>query len=123
VTVELQFVSGRSTSRFSPGVRLTEDEIEVVAAAYQDGLTLTERASAFGPDRRTLASRIETGIPRRHRRLTDQQIADAIELYTADWSLAKIATQFGVYPTSIRYRLEKAGVVFRPRPGWPDKSE
>jgi hypothetical protein len=32
-------------------IHMTNQELEIVAAAYQDGFTLTELASAFGPDR------------------------------------------------------------------------
>jgi hypothetical protein len=80
-------------------IRLSDDEIDVVAAAYQDGLNLNELTSAFGADRRTLANRLEhRGITRRNRRLSDDQIAEAIELYNSGWSLAKIATQFQRLP-------------------------
>ena len=99
--------------------RITNDELDVVVAAYQDGLTLNELASAFGADRRTLANRLEQrGIPRRARRLSDAQIVEAVSLYENGWSLARIANRFGVYPQSIRYRLQRAGVVLRPRQGW-----
>jgi hypothetical protein len=67
--------SSRSPSRRPKQVqvRLTDHEVEVVAAAYESGLTLNELASAFGPDRRTLASRLDRlGVTRRgqspHRR-------------------------------------------------------
>lgn len=100
--------------------RLTNDELNVVIAAYQGGLTLAELASSFGADRRTLANRLEQrGASRRARRLSDAQIAEAVTFYTDGWSLARIANRFGLYPQSIRYRLQRAGVALRPRPGWP----
>ena len=88
-------------------------------AGYQAGLDLNELSSAFGADRRTLANRLEQrGIPRRSRRLTNEQIQEAITLYESGWSLARIATHLDVYPESVRYRLVRAGVELRPRPGW-----
>jgi DNA-directed RNA polymerase specialized sigma24 family protein len=117
-------VSDRSSSivsrkRKQAQVRLTDDEIDVVIAGYEAGLGLNELSSAFGADRRTLANRlVQRGIPRRSRRLADEQIQEAIALYTDGWSLARIAEHVDVYPESIRYRLQRAGVVLRPRPGW-----
>ena len=91
----------------------------MVIAGYEAGLDLNELSTAFAADRRTLANRLEQrGIPRRSRRLADEQIQEAIMLYTDGWSLARIAEHFGVHPESIRYRLQRAGVVLRPRPGW-----
>jgi DNA-directed RNA polymerase specialized sigma24 family protein len=102
-------------------VRLTDEELDVVIAAYERGLTLAELASTFGADRRTLANRLERrGIPRRGRRLTDRQIDEAATLYEQGWSLARIAERFGVYPQSIRHRLQQAGVALRPRPCWSE---
>ncbi len=47
-------------------VRLTDEEFDVVVAGYEAGLTLKELSSALGPDRRTLAERLEIrGIQRR----------------------------------------------------------
>jgi len=100
-------------------IRLTDQELDTVIAAYNSGLTLTEVASSFGADRRTLANRLEQrGIPRRGRRLSDQQIQEAIALYGRGWSLARIAQRHGVHAQSIRYRLQRAGIALRPRPGW-----
>jgi hypothetical protein len=77
-------------------------------AGYEDGLTLKELSSAFGADRRNLANRLERrGVPRRGRRLTGDEIQEAIRLFGEGWSLARIATRFGVYPESIRYRLRQ----------------
>jgi predicted DNA-binding protein (UPF0251 family) len=72
-------------------VRLTNEELDVVVVAYESDLTPAELASSFGADRRTLANRLEQrGIPRRSRRLTDQQIDEAAALYNQGWSLARI---------------------------------
>jgi len=74
--------------------------------------------SAFGADRRTLANRLQQrGVSRRGRRLTDEKIQEAITLYGEGWSVARIATRFGVYPESVRYRLLQRGVTLRTRHG------
>lgn len=108
----------RASRQKQTQVRLSEEELDIVIAGYENGLTLKELSSAFGADRRTLANRLEQrGISRRGRRLTDAEIRGAIRLYGEGWSLARIATRFGVYPESIRYRLLQRGVTLRPRPG------
>jgi DNA-directed RNA polymerase specialized sigma24 family protein len=112
-----------SRKRKQAQIRLTDDELDVVIAGYEAGLDLNELSTAFGADRRTLASRLEQrGIPRRSRRLDDEQIQEAITRYTDGWSLARIAEHFGVHPESIRYRLQRSGVKLRPRSGWSPKS-
>src|SRR5205823_1814086 len=93
-----------------------------VIAGYESGLTLNELATAFGADHRTLANRLEgRDIPRRGPRLSYEQLQEAIALYGRGWSLSR-AERFGVYPLSIRYRLQRSGVKLRPRPGWSSKS-
>jgi DNA-directed RNA polymerase specialized sigma24 family protein len=89
-------------------VRLSDEELDVVIAAYQDGLTLNELASAFGPDRRTLSTRLKKrGVERRGRRLSDEQIREAIGLYAEGWSTGGIGELFGVRPSSVWYRLKQ----------------
>jgi DNA-directed RNA polymerase specialized sigma24 family protein len=100
----------RSTRR-QVQVRLTDEQLDEVTAGYEAGLNLNELATAFGADRRTLANRLEArGVQRRHRRLSGVQIHEAITLYGEGWSLARIATRLGVYPQSVRYRLQRSGV-------------
>ena len=90
----------------------------MLVAAYENGLSLEELASAFSIDRRTAGNHLKRrGVATRGRTLTNGQIAEAIELYEHGWSLARIAEKFGVYPQSIRYRLLRRGVPMRPRPG------
>jgi hypothetical protein len=75
-------VSDRSRhGRPKQAQRLTHDELDIVIAAYQDGLTLNDLGSAFGADRRTLANRLEQrGVSRRARRLSDAQQASYFAL-------------------------------------------
>jgi predicted DNA-binding protein YlxM (UPF0122 family) len=90
----------------------------VLVAAYENGLSLEELASAFSIDRRTAGNHLKRrSVITRGRKLTDEQITEAIDLYERGRSLAQIADQFGVYPQSIRYRLLRRGVTMRPRPG------
>jgi hypothetical protein len=88
-------VSDRSTSSIvsrkpkQAQVRLTGDELDVVIEGYEAGLDLKELSSAFGADRRALSNRLgQRGIPRRDRRLSDDQIQETVTLYQNGWSLA-----------------------------------
>src|SRR5206468_2037382 len=72
-------------------VRLTDEELDVVIAGYESGLTLNELATAFGADHRTLANRLEgRDVPRRGPRLSYEQLQEAIALYGRGWSLSRI---------------------------------
>jgi hypothetical protein len=88
-------------------------------AAYQDGLTLEELGSAFAVDRRTAGNHLRRrDVSRRGRKLTDEQVTEAVELYRTGWSLQQLGKRYGIYPQSVSYRLKRAGVQLRPRPGW-----
>jgi AraC-like DNA-binding protein len=68
-------------------MRLSREDVDAAVAAYQDGLTLKELASAFGADRRTLARHLEQrGVARRGPRLAAAQIEEAAALYRNGWS-------------------------------------
>jgi len=78
-----------------------------------------EVAAKFGVYVRTAAAHLEReGIPQRRHRLSPAQVSEAARLYEAGWSTIQIGHHFGIYPQSIRYRLQQTGVVLRPRPGW-----
>jgi DNA-directed RNA polymerase specialized sigma24 family protein len=109
-----------SRKRRQAQVRLTDEELDTVIAAYHEGLTLKELSSAFGAHATTLAMRMERkGVAWRRRRLTEDQIEQAAGLYGQRWSLARIGDRFGVHPESIRYRLVRAGVKMRDTQGRP----
>jgi len=108
----------RSRERKQAQTRLTDDQIDALIVAYEDGLTREDLASAFAIDRLTAARHLERhGVSRRGRKLTDEQVAEAAELYEAGWSLSRIGEKYGVWGQSVRYRLRKAGVQMRPRNG------
>jgi len=58
------------------------------------------------------------GIERRltARMLSDEQIAEAAELYAAGERTSVIATKFGVDPQTIRNGFVRTRVVLKPRP-------
>jgi hypothetical protein len=103
---------------------LQNEDIDVLIAAYQGGMTLDELASAFAVEAGTAAKLLERrGVARRGRKVTDKQVAEAAELYRAGWSLSQLGERYGVYTQSMGYRLKRAGVTLRPRPGWPATSQ
>jgi hypothetical protein len=99
---------------------LRGEEVDALVAGYQAGLTLDELSSAFSVDPGTAAKHLERrGVTRRGRKLTDDQVVEAAALYESGWSLSQLGARYGVYAQSIGYRLKRAGVPLRPRPGWP----
>jgi hypothetical protein len=77
------------------------------------------KASAFTVDPSTAAKHLERrGVVRRGRKLTEEQVAEAAELYRAGWSLSQLGERYGVFAQSIGYRLKRAGVELRPQSGW-----
>jgi DNA-directed RNA polymerase specialized sigma24 family protein len=50
--------------------------------------------------------------------LAEVNIDELARLYGNGWSLKRIAQRFRVEPTSVHYRLRRAGVVMRARNGW-----
>jgi hypothetical protein len=81
---------------------------------------MEELASAFSVDRRTVGNHVKRrGLPGRGRKLTDDQIMEAVKLYREGWSLRRLGDRFGVHGESIRYRLKREDVRLRRRPGGP----
>ena len=97
--------------------RLTSDQVDQLIGAYQDGLSMEDLASAFSIDPRTAGNHLKRrGIPSRSRKLTDEQIYEASELYQQGWSLARLGQHYG-HSESIRYRFKRVGMQLRSRNG------
>jgi hypothetical protein len=100
--------------------RLSPEEVEHLVAGYQGGATVPELVVRFQIHRTTVFAHLERhGVQgrRNRRKLTDQQVAEAAELYTAGWSTAKIGHKYNVSAETALQTLRKAGVPIRPRPG------
>ena len=52
------------------------------------------------------------------RKLTDQLIKEAADLYATGLSLKSVAAQFNVNETTVRNEFTRAGIQVRPRRGW-----
>lgn len=99
-----------------PGVarQLDAEQVEQLIADYRAGATVYTLGRHFGIDRRTVGAILKRhGVQTRWQRLSLDQIDEAAELYESGWSLARIAEQVGVTPTTVHRRLRDRGVRMR----------
>ncbi|MBI4882922.1 MAG: helix-turn-helix domain-containing protein [Actinobacteria bacterium] len=78
-------------------------------------------AKEFGINRETALEHLKrAGIARRPhvRKLTDELVQEARQLYATGLSLKNVAAHFNVNETTIRNELTRAGIRVRPRRGW-----
>jgi DNA-directed RNA polymerase specialized sigma24 family protein len=114
--------AGSGRRRRQEQVRLSKAQVDLVVAAYLDGLTLIELSTAFGADRRVLARHLERrGVNRRGKRLSSVAIDQIIDAYGRGDSLIEVGRRFGVAPTTVAYWLHRRGIALRPRNGWANK--
>ena len=58
------------------------------------------------------------GIGAESRRgIVERRTDEAAALYWRGWSLARIGQRYGVYLSTVRHAMLRAGVRMRPRPG------
>jgi hypothetical protein len=77
-------------------------------------------AARFQVDQSTVQKHARSyGLPRRSPRLGPRQSEEAVRLYLAGQSLAKLASHFGVATDMVVLAFRRAGVALRPRWGWP----
>lgn len=99
--------------------RLAPDQVTELLAAYQGGSTVLELAASYGVHRTTVTGLLKRhGVPFRPPGLDPADLPEAIRLYEAGWSLARLGQHFGVTGhNTISDALRKAGVTIRPRRG------
>jgi transposase-like protein len=88
--------------------------------AYEDGSSVRDLATQYEIHRSTVVAHLERhGISRRPnvRKLSDEQIEEAAQLYESGLSLEKVGALLDVNATTMRDWLNKAGVTIRPRRG------
>lgn len=97
--------------------RLTNTEIDDLAAQYCAGSTIQTLAREFGLHRTTVMDHLERlGIARRTpRKLTDPDVIDAAKRYASGSTLAEIADQLGVALSTLTRELRQASITIRPR--------
>ena len=94
--------------------RLGTERVTELARAYEQGIPTTELTRRYGLGKGTVLRLLrEQGVVLRHQPLDAQSLAEAITLYQAGWSLARIGTRMQRQPTVIRDVLERSGVARR----------
>jgi lambda repressor-like predicted transcriptional regulator len=101
--------------------RLQEWEIAELTAAYNAGQTIQQLSRQFLVHRTTVMAILgRENVPRRPhgRKLDDQAVVEACNLYAEGLSLVKIASRLQVDPSTIGSALKRSGIQLRPRRGW-----
>jgi len=89
-------------------------EIDELVAGYQAGSTVYQLAERFRIHRGTVSLILERQrVPLRNRPLSPAQIEQARVLYATGQSLAKVGTQLGCDPNTVRLVLVGVGVRMR----------
>ncbi|MBP2322671.1 hypothetical protein JOF56_003056 [Kibdelosporangium banguiense] len=82
------------------------------------GRPYTQPGAEFGIDRRTVSQILHRhDVPMCRRELSPDQTDDAVRLYEASWSLARIGERMRVDPTMVHNRLRERGVRMRDAQG------
>jgi len=92
--------------------------VEELIQRYSDGVAVDERAEKFRVDQSTVQKHARRNdLPRRSPRLDPNQTEEAVRLYLAGQSLAKLSKHLGVATDTVSLALRRAGVTLRPRWG------
>ena len=111
----------KSTRQLQRQVRLINERILQLIDQHESGHSVRQLATEFNIHRDTVHEHLKrSGVPQRpnRRKMTDEQVTKAAELYAAHLSLVKVAAHFGVDAATIRREFAVAGVAVRPRRGW-----
>jgi Transposase len=101
--------------------RLRSVEVGALVDHYQAGATITQLVELFRISRTTVMAHLDRrGVQRRAvaKQWDHKKLASAARSYAAGSSLATIAAQFGLDPSTVANRFRRAGVPIRPRRGW-----
>jgi hypothetical protein len=101
--------------------RLRSVEVEALVDQYHTGATITQLVKRFQISRTTVMAHLDRrGVQRRSvaKQWDHKKLASAARSYADGSSLATIAAQFGLDPSTVANRFRRAGVSIRPRRGW-----
>jgi hypothetical protein len=101
--------------------RLRPTDIDALIDRYRAGDTINELAYRFAVNRTTVIAHLDRrGIERRAiaTQWDHQTLTLAARNYADGSSLADIAAQFGLDPSTVANRFRRAGIPIRPRRGW-----
>jgi transposase len=110
------------TDRVRPGQtpsrarRLQPEEIVALLLAYRQGTSMAALAKQFNVRRQTVSDLLQrSAIPIRERRApSSEEIAEAVRLYHAGWSLARVGSHLSFDHETVRRHLKLQGVQMRP---------
>lgn len=94
--------------------RLSLEQVDALCQEYRLGATTRTISERYGIGK-TAVTRLlrEHDVLLRHRGLHDAQRTQAIQPYIAGQSVAQVASELGLHPSSVYDALRAAGVVFR----------
>jgi hypothetical protein len=96
--------------------RLGPEVVAQLIADYQAGAPSTALMQTYGIGKGTVLKILEDhGVSRRNQPLADDEREEAIQLYLAGWSMAKVGRHYGRAHTVIRDMLRRHGVQRQPR--------
>jgi DNA-binding CsgD family transcriptional regulator len=101
--------------------RLRAPDIDALVDRYRAGDTIIQLADRFGINRTTVIAHLDRrGVQRRAiaKQWDHETLTSAARTYQNGYSLADIAAQFGLDPSTVANRFRRAGVPIRPRRGW-----
>jgi hypothetical protein len=103
--------------------RLEPVVVAKLIAEYEAGTSTTQLAALFELSKGAVLTLLhEAGVPMRRRPLTDQELADARQLYESGLSLVAVGERIGRHHTTVHLSLRRAGVVRRASQGGPTRA-
>jgi DNA-binding NarL/FixJ family response regulator len=93
--------------------QLSNQQVDELTAAYQAGGTVYDLAERFKINRKTVSDILHRAGVQIRGRLTTDQVTEAVRLYAAGWSLARIGVELNTTGNTIRSRLIERGVTTR----------
>ena len=108
--------SGQPAKVRDLGRRLGQAKIDQLAADYQSGTPTTQLMAEYGISKASVLKLLaDAGVPMRRQPLTAAQVTEAVDLYQAGLSLAKVSELLTLPHESVRRALIDAGVRMRSR--------
>jgi transposase len=94
--------------------RLGSEAITLLITDYQAGASAAALMKQYGIGKGTVLGILnEAGAIRRRRCLTNEQLAEAAELYRQGWSLVRLGERFGFDQSAVWSALKRQGVTMR----------
>ncbi len=99
--------------------RLTAEDADELAQAYQDGATLKDLTRRFSIAQTTVLAHLDRqGVARRQPvGLSPKDVKEATRLYASGSNLKQVGRKLGFDPKTVRKYLTDAGVIIRPGRG------